>query len=63
MPITQKPRSRAEQPWEPSHQYECSNGHRIGADRECCTCPACIHGVPCDGTLTRFGTGSRGARS
>lgn len=50
---------RAEQPWQPPYQYECSSGHRLGADRALTRCPACHHGQPCTGQLRRVGTGSR----
>lgn len=56
-------RTANEVPWEPSHQYECSEGHSLRADHECCVCPACVHGVSCEGTLTRVGPGSKGPRS
>lgn len=52
-------RSHNDVPWIPPFMYECSNGHSLRADAECCVCPACIHGVPCEGTLTRVGPGSK----
>lgn len=44
-------------------EYLCSNRHAIQAPTEQVTCPACIDGRPCDGTLTRVGLGSRGKRT
>jgi hypothetical protein len=42
-------------PWDPPYQYDCSRGHEIGSSKPVKTCPI----AKCDGTLKRFGTGSR----
>lgn len=44
-----------EVPWVPAFHYECERGHWIASDSECCACPACTDGVPCDGALRRVG--------
>lgn len=47
----------------PRFEYRCSAGHVIGADHPIPSCPAYVLGSPCTGTLTRFGQGSRLAKS
>lgn len=52
-------RNHNEVPWTPPFQAECTNGHSVRASAPIKTCPACVHGQPCEGSLQRFGTGSR----
>jgi predicted nucleic acid-binding Zn ribbon protein len=43
----------------PTYQYDCPNGHEVGADHPIDKCPAYVRGEPCNGELKRFGPGSR----
>lgn len=61
--IVQPKRTHAEVPWDPPYHYDCTRGHRLAADRECCACPVCDNGVPCDGTLRRVGPHGGAVRS
>ncbi len=53
--ITQPPTLRGDAKYEPPFQYECSGGHEIGSSKPVAACPV----AKCEGTLKRFGTGSR----
>ena len=46
------------QKYEVPFEYQCTNGHIIGASKPIEVCPSYIHGSPCAGTLVRFGKGS-----
>lgn len=43
----------------PKFQYKCSKGHGIYSEKEYTKCPVTPHGKTCNGTLTRFGPGSK----
>lgn len=43
----------------PDFEYVCSEGHSLAANHRITLCPACVHGEPCQGTLTRVGKGSK----
>ncbi len=43
----------------PTFMYRCSRGHEIHATQPVTKCPGYRHGRSCDGTLERFGPGSR----
>ncbi len=57
--IVQPRRTPNEVPWEAPFQYECSEGHRLEAEKAKTRCLAVVHGQPCPGVLTRVGRGSR----
>lgn len=43
----------------PDFEYQCSEGHTLGADKPITKCPVYWRGSPCKGELRRFGKGSR----
>lgn len=36
-----------------TYRYECTNNHQIETPYSRTTCPAMVHGQPCDGELKR----------
>lgn len=41
------------------YRYRCTAGHAIESPKPLASCPACVRGESCAGTLNRYGPGSR----